>query len=393
MYLILFRDSMDLKTLFSAGKIGSVQIKNRVVRSATFEKRAAKDGSVTDELIDFYAKLAQGGVGLIITGITAINPGGTIMPSQVRLYDDRFVEGQKKLVKIIHDYPEVKICVQLGHGGRQTINPKYETVAPSAVPYQGPNNLTINSRELKVAEIEEITKKFVNASKRAYDIGYDMVQLHAAHGYLLSNFLSPYTNKRKDEYGGTIKNRTKILVEIYNQLRDEVDKDFPIIIKLQMQDFIPEGLSFTEGKDIAKIVASTGYSAIEPSGGVGETLLGSKRSYPSLMIKKPDEENYFLPMAKELKGVIKDRPIILMGGIRNPISAEKILREGQADFISMGRPFIYEPDLPNRWKSGDLMPAYCISCNSCYFNMLTGPVNCYTKEKLDKKRLRKAKSN
>jgi 2,4-dienoyl-CoA reductase-like NADH-dependent reductase (Old Yellow Enzyme family) len=374
---------MDLNTLFSPKKIGNVQIKNRIVRSATFEGRATGDGYVTDQLIDFYDELARGGTGLIITGLISIDPSGTALKNQACLYDDDYISGQKKLVDAVHEHPGVRICAHISHAGRQSAHPKHETVGPSPVEYAFTRRIP---RELTVDEIREHVEKFVSAGRRAYESGYDMVQIQAAHGWLLSNFISPHTNKRTDEYGGNTERRTRILVDIYHKLREEVGDDFPIIIKLQTQDFLPEGLTLDEGKEIARIIIDTGYDAIEASGGSGDTMFGKENTYPSLMIKKPEEENYFLSTAEELKPITRGRPIILMGGIRNPLSAEKILREKSADFIAMSRPLIYEPDLPNRWKNGDLSPVLCTSCNECYRTIYSGPLYCAVKMKLEKKR-------
>jgi len=272
--------------------------------------------------------------------------------------------------------PNAKIAAQLVHTGRQTGNKKYEPVAPSPIPDKIVNRVP---RELRTDEIRDVTKMFVSAGRRAYEVGYDAVQLHAAHGFLLCNFISPYSNKRIDEYGGDTQRRTRILVEIYDQLRDEVGKNFPITVKLQTQDDVPEGgLTLEEGKEIAKIVADAGYDAIEPSGGSGESMIGEGgiNGLPSKVIKSPQDENYFLPTVNEIKPVVGDCPVILMGGVRNPLSAEKALREKAADFISMSRPLIYEPDLPNRWKNGDTSPALCTSCNECYISVLKGPLHC-----------------
>ena len=366
---------MELKSLFSPGKIGNVKIKNRIVRSATSENMAAKDGQVTDQLIKFYAELARGGTGLIITGGLAVHPSSTLTRCAPCLYDDVFLLGQKKLVEAVHDYSECKIAAQLVHTGRQTGNKKYQPVAPSPIPDKIVKRVP---RELKTEEIGDVIKMFVDAGRRAYESGYDAIQLHAAHGFLLSNFVSPYSNKRTDEYGGDTQRRTRILVEIYDQLRDEVGKNFPIIIKLQTQDGVPGGLTLEEGKEITKIVADTGYDAIEPSGGGGESMIGESGidGLPSRVVKSLEDENYFLPTVNEIKPVMNDCPVILMGGVRNPLSAEKILREKAAEFISMSRPLIYEPDLPNRWKNGDTSPALCTSCNECYMSVLVGALHC-----------------
>ncbi|MFX1490294.1 MAG: NADH:flavin oxidoreductase, partial [Promethearchaeota archaeon] len=303
-------------------------------------------------------------------------------PYQLRLDNDSYISGQRKLVKIVHDQPDAKLAVQIVHLGRQCEHPKFPTIAPSPIPEK---TTGITPQELSTKEIYELIKKFKDTAIRAYDCGYDMVQLHAAHGYLLSNFVSPYTNRRTDEFGGNIENMSRILVEIFHQIRDELGKEFPIIIKLQTDDSVPGGLTLDMSPKIAEILANTGYDAIEPSGGIYESQLFDKNPYPSKIIKSSEGENYFLPTAKLIKPLLKKSKLILVGGIKNPLSAEKILKENHADFISLCRPLIYEPDLPNRWKSGDTSPAKCISCNSCFNAIRTGPLYCVTKKNLEKK--------
>ncbi|NVM46492.1 MAG: NADH:flavin oxidoreductase, partial [Candidatus Lokiarchaeota archaeon] len=195
---------------------------------------------------------------------------------------------------------------------------------------------------------------------------------------------SPFTNLRSDEYGGTPEKRTNILREIYNGIKDEVGKQFPVIIKFQSQDFIPNGITEDEGVEIAKNLSKIGFDAVEPSGGGAESILYAKRNITSKIVKKEEDENYFLPFAKKIKPLLKDCALILVGGIRNPVAANKILIDGDADFISLCRPLIYEPDLPNRWKSGDTTLPKCISCNSCFTMMEKGPVYCVTKKNLEK---------
>jgi len=381
---------LNLKNLFSSDKIGNVSIKNRLVRSATFTRRAEKGGFVGDELISFYSELAEGGIGLIISGLIAMDPSGSVSPFQMSLYDDSFIPSHKKLVKTIHDIADTKICAQIAHSGRQGSHPKYPNVAPSPVLEK---TLNITPRELKTEEIKEFNIKFAETAERAYEAGYDMIQLHAAHGYYLSNFVSPYTNIRQDEYGGDTQKRTKVLVDICNLIRDKLGKEFPIAIKLQVQDFVPQGLMLEEGKEIVKIMVDAGFDAIEPSGGLAETLIGTKEAYPSKAIKTPEEQNYFLSMVEEIKPLMKNSKLMLMGGIRNPVFADKIIEDNAADFISISRPLLFEPDLPNRWKNGDTSPAKCISCNSCYMTMMTGPVHCVVRKKQERKRLRQEKKS
>ena len=199
-------------------------------------------------------------------------------------------------------------------------------------------------------------------------------------------FLSPYSNQRTDEYGGNTENRTKILVEIYDQLTDEVGKNFPIMAKLQTQDYVENSLTLEEGKRITQILVDTEYEAIEPSGGGLESVIISRKSYPSLVVKSEDEENYFLPTVKEFAQILNNTKTILMGGIRDPLKAEKLLQRGTIDFIALSRPLIIEPSLPNRWKNGDLSPPLCTSCNACFGSIRTGSVKCTIKEKLLKQR-------
>lgn len=376
---------MELKTLFSPCKIGNVEIKNRIMRSAFMVARASEDGFVTDEYIKFYSELAAGGVGLLVPGTMIADSTGAGMPKAAYLYDDKYIEGQKKLVDAIHEYSDVKIASQLNHTGNNPMKPGAELIGPS-VSYNP--MFRTECRELKTEEVEQIIKNFISAGSRAYQIGYDLVQIHGAHGYLLSDFISPFTNKRTDDYGGSTQKRCKILVDIYNGFRDVIGKEFPIFIKLNTQDFIPGGLSFEEGKEIVKILINTGFDAIELSCGRVNVKYTGGKYYPALTNISPDNENYFLPYVKEIKPIMNNRPIILMGGIKNPISAEEILKEKSADLISMGRPFLHEPDLPNRWKSGDATPAKCISCNQCAKTGMSGPIYCPVKKKAEKRRKR-----
>jgi 2,4-dienoyl-CoA reductase-like NADH-dependent reductase (Old Yellow Enzyme family) len=330
---------MSLTTLFSSKKIGNITIKNRIVRSATFMHIAEK-------------------------------------------YGDSHMAGHKKLVDTVHDYDGTKIAPQIQHIGRLGVHPKYSTIAPSPVAYKVTG---ITPRELTTEEVIDYIEKFIKTGIRAYECGYDAVQLHGAHGYFLTNFLSPYTNLRDDEFGGTIEKRTKILRDIFDGIRDEVGKKFPILIKFQSQDFIPNGISEDEGVEIAKLLSDIGFDAIEPSGGGAEAQLSKAGRMTSKVIKKEEDENYFLPVAKRIKPYLEACSLILVGGIRNPTKAEEMLNESTIDFISLCRPLIYEPDLPNRWKSGDLTPPKCISCNSCFVTMEKGPVYCVTKKNLEKK--------
>jgi 2,4-dienoyl-CoA reductase-like NADH-dependent reductase (Old Yellow Enzyme family) len=382
-------DKMELEHLFSPGKIGSVQIKNRIIRSATWLGRATSNGYITNDLIQIFKELAEGGTGLILSGYIATHPSGAATRNMACLYNDSYISGQKKLVETVHENSNVKIAAQIAHTGNGPFifgNRNFKPVGPS--PMINPI-LQKNCQELSTEEIRQIIKSFVDTGLRAYESGYDMVQIHGAHGYLLSDFVSPFTNKRTDEYGGNFQKRARILIDIYDHLRDEVGKQFPIFVKLNTMDYLKEGLTMKEGKEIANILINIGYDAIEPSSGRYEIRFSRRKTYPSVMFKSKDNENYFLPNVKELKPIMKDRPIILQGGIRDPLLAEKFLKEKAADFIAWSRPLIYEPDLPNRWKSGDLSPPFCTNCNACLGVANTSSVYCVVKKKSEEKHEKK----
>ena len=374
-------ENLELQHLFTPGKIGNVEIKNRIIRSATWTGTATAEGYVTDKLIKFYNKLAEGGIGLIISGYIAVEPAGAATPYMACWFDDSYTSGQKRLVKSVHEYSDVKIAAQIAHTGNNLMKLEYEPVGPSAV---WNRRVKKDCRELTLTEIEEISKKFVDVGIKAYESGYDMVQIHGAHQYLLSDFVSPLANKRTDDYGGSTEKRCKILVDIYNQIRDSVGKGFPIFIKLNTRDYCEGGLTLEEAKNIAKILIDTGYDAIEPSSGIVDFKFTGKKTYAAVTFNSEEDENYFIPNVNALKPVMKDRPIILMGGVRNPVTADNILKDDIADFIALSRPLIREPDLPNRWISGDVSPAHCINCNGCMGASFKGGTYCVQLEKLEK---------
>jgi 2,4-dienoyl-CoA reductase-like NADH-dependent reductase (Old Yellow Enzyme family) len=376
--------NLELKSLFSPEYIGNVKIKNRIVRTATYMAGATEKGYVTDNLVNIYDTLASGGIGLIISGYIAVHPTGSATPRMACYFDKSYSAGQKKLVAAVHEHSEVKFAAQIAHTGSQVYNPNYEPIGPSPLtnPY---TNRT--ARELNLKEIEEIVQSFINAGIGLYECDYDMIQLHAGHGYILSDFLSPFTNKRSDEYGGSINNRIRIIREIFNGIKDAVGKSFPILIKLNVMDFlgVDKGLQFSEGKLITKEIVDIGFESVEPTSGRTNPKYTNNKTYPSAKINSPDEENFFLPYVKELKPLMNNCKMILMGGIRNPLKAEEFLREKFTDFVSLCRPLIYEPDLPNRWKSGDHLPALCNSCNACLETGERGYFYCPVKEKKERK--------
>lgn len=377
-----------MKNLKSAESknIGTMTIKNRFVRSATYERRATEDGSVTEKLVQFYKTLAEGGAGLIITGFSYVHTSGQAFPEQTAIDRDELIPGLKKLSEIIHKHGDgCKVVAQLGHCGRETYfldNP----IDPSGIKEPFTN---IQPRAMTIEEIEEIVEAFAQATRRAKDAGFDGVQLHAAHGYLLSEFLSPHTNKREDDYGGNKEKRMKIVEDIYKRATELVGKDYPILIKMNGDDFLEDGLKIEESKKIAEMLSKLGFAAIEISGAMWAVALrtieelGWKPVFipeSRINIDSKEKEAYNLPFAREIKKFI-DVPLILVGGIKSIDVIEKILREESADFVALSRPLIREPALPNKWLTGTgETTCECISCNACLGSITTGGVRCLQKE-------------
>ena len=349
---------MDL--LFRPGKIGNLEIKNRFIRSATGERLAAADGRVTDALVSCYAELAQGGVGLIVTGIAFVHESGRSGYQMPGLHKDEMIPGWKKLIDQAHAHG-AKIAPQLFHCGRQMAAESahdFPPIAPSPVPYK---RTAIVPKEMTDGQVWEIINAFGEAAGRAREAGFDGIQLHGAHGYLISQFLSPYSNRRMDHWGGSLENRQRFVHELYKRIREVVGRDYPVFIKMNIADFVEGGLAFEEARKSAEMLSGLGMDAIEISGGTLE-LSVQKCMVPG--IKNTDQEAYFLPYAEPVKSKI-DCPLILVGGMRTPALMEDILRQNKADFISLCRPFIREPDLVNKIQQGRQEPVTCISCNKC----------------------------
>jgi len=377
--------------VFEPKEIGGMTIKNRLVRSATHEGMASEDGSVTDELVGLFKTLAEGGVGLIITGHAYVQPSGKAVPYQMGIDRDDLIPGLRKVSETVHEHGDgCKVAMQLTHCGRQSFFLE-NTIAPSAALEPLTNKMP---REMTIEEIEETIEAFAEAARRAEEAGFDAVQLHAAHGWLLNEFLSPYTNRRTDEYGGRTEKRVKIIEDIYKRTVDKVGKDFPILIKMNVDDFLEGGINLNESRKIAERLSKVGFAAIETSGCMWEVMTRSKEELgwePAMVpesrinIRSKDKEAYFLPYAREIKKVI-NVPLILVGGIRSLDMIEKILAEGSADFVALSRPLIRQPDLPNRWLKGiGGLTADCISCNGCVGSLMAGSVRCIQKERTKQK--------
>jgi len=352
--------------IFDPIPICNLELQNRFVRSATHEFLAEEDGTPTSRLGDLYEELAKNEVGLIITGYSYVLPGGQSDIYQQGIYDDRFIEPYRKITEKVHRHKS-KIALQIVHGGRQaSVSDEYPVpMAPSEVK---DSHSAVMPREMTEQEILEVIEAFTKAAVRAKKAGFDGVQLHCAHGFLLSNFISPYTNRRTDRWGGSVENRSRIITEIVRRIKEEAGDSFPVLVKLNATDgFQPccskaeLGLDIFQAVEIAKILEKAGVCAIEVSGGIGEAGGVTIRT----AINNPAKEAYFKDCSKAIKSAV-NIPVILVGGIRSLSVINDLLENGSADLISMSRAFISEPDIVPKFKSGKVKKARCVSCNLCF---------------------------
>jgi len=359
--------------IFSEGKIGHMTLSNRLVRSATWDPSILKSRRMTDQVLHLYKELAIGGVGMIITGgfpvVEEEMLHGRDSAGRPYSYEDIQIEGIARMADEVRgSAPDCKIVAQLEVG--------YLGAGPSDIssPFQKER-----IRSLSKEEIRKVVNSFVEAIVRMKESGFDGIQLHGAHGGLLSCFLSPYTNRRHDEYGGAVKNRARIVRDIVSEARKKVG-DWPILIKMNCTDYVEGGIDTDTFPELAKEIECSGVDAVEVSGGMWDCLVRTKeelgfRPVPApeshTRISSPHKQSYFLKHAERLD---LDIPVILVGGNRDIERLEKIVHRGAVDFIALCRPLISEPDLPARWlegRGGNRMD--CISCNSCIYSMIVHP--------------------
>ena len=365
-----------MRQIFEPAPLGGIEVRNRLVRSATWDGLADAQGRVTARMIDLYGDLAEGAVGAVISGYAFVRPDGRQWATQLGAHEDDAVPGLAELARAVHG-GGAKIVGQIAHCGGQA-RPEatfgLPPVAPSAIASPG---YFETPRELSAAEIAELVARFAAAAARMRRAGFDGVQLHGAHGYLISQFLTPSRNARTDAYGGSLENRMRFALKAYRAVRRAVGSDYPVWIKMNGEDFADGGASVEDAAALAAALAAEGIDAIEVSGGTGGSgRLGSARTD----IARPEDEAYFLEHARALRRAAPGVSIITVGGIQSPERIEAILAEGAADAVSMCRPLIREPDLPERWRRGDRKRAACISCRGCFAPAMKGSgVRCVRK--------------
>lgn len=360
--------------LFEPGRIGPVETRNRIVRAGTSETMAGPNGEVTDGLVTLYENIARGGAGLLFTGHLFVHPRGRYAVNQTGIDADELLPQLAKLARTVQAHG-ARIFAQVAHAGSQSRVPTNTPVAPSPVP----NELTGREvGEATEAEIEEVLDAFAAGARRAVEAGFDGVHIHAANGYLISEFASPLTNRRTDRFGGSPENRDAFPLEVVRRVRAAVPADRAVTMKIGFVDVVPEAgaLQVDESVRRAARLVDAGLDAIEVSCGAMRLPTASCRQYVAVdrsralgdwlihrLPRRGESEAYFAPWAEALRRRV-DTTIVLVGGLRRRETMEAIVGGGHAEFVAMARPFIREPDLANRLAAGKRI-ADCTSCNIC----------------------------
>ncbi|MFX0005873.1 MAG: NADH:flavin oxidoreductase [Promethearchaeota archaeon] len=390
--------------------IGKMEVKNRFVRSATLENMAKETGEVTEEFIKLFSTFAKGEIGLIIPGYMYVHPLGKAFKYQTGIYNDNLISGLKKVVDAVHK-EDGKIAFQIVHAGMQTFEGLIGTLpaGPSAEIF---NPISLRySKEMTEEDIQETIQAFEDAARRVVETGADAIQLHAAHGYLINQFLSPFYNRRKDQWGGSEENQFRYIKELIVKIKKVLPNDMPLLVKLNSNDYTPdEGVTPPLAAKYAEWLVNLGINAIEISCGssnfsifnmcrgdvpvqeiiqfMPDSLVGiAEQVFQEMVDQYNIEEAYNLNAAKVIKPIMGNIPLILVGGLRSKVMMEEIIEKKHADFISMSRPFIREPFLVKNFKEGKQDKAACISCNRCLAAVPNDfPVRCYTKKFPSEKR-------
>ncbi|MGP1680339.1 MAG: oxidoreductase [Burkholderiales bacterium] len=349
-----------LTALFTPGSIGTMALDNRLMMAPMGTNYATWTGVVNDRLVDYYAERARGGVGLVTAGFSHVHPTGQMSACSMGVHDDAVIPGLRRLTDAIHA-GGAKASIQIAHGGRRCRSAitGSQLLAPSSLPCVGGEV----PRELAPAEIETVIAWFVLAARRVCAGGFDAVTLHLANGYLLQSFLSPYSNRRTDIYGGSVEARTRLPIEIVEGIRRELGSAVPIIARLSVDDFLEGGVTLAEGRRMAQLLESAGVDAIDVTAGMPETMyvIGPPMAMP---------KGFLVSHARAIKDAVRI-PVAVVGRINDPVLAEQILRDGNADFISIGRALLADPEFANKARDGrvaDIRP--CIACNEGCFQRL-----------------------
>lgn len=384
--------------LFTPQTIGSVTIPNRIVKSAMAEGRCDADGYPTPDLIRLYERWAEGGVGLAITGMAHVRRGYGFTSGEIGLYEDKQVEPLRALTAAVHRHGG-RVFAQICWAPPQLPRSKAKRLGATAMSAGFNKTNLLCDRPLSDTELRRIVGEFAEGARRAREAGFDGVQLHGAHGYLISRSLSPKHNRRTDAWGGSFERRLTLVRELYAAIRAAVGNDFPITIKVNAHDGERHGLSIAQGVRIAQALETCGFDALEISAGIGDVGFGCYpnkggvpvesgsrfllQQFPMLRPFAPlvrsliqlvgksvvfPGEAYFEPLAKQIANAVTI-PVICVGGIRSADVAERILSQTPIAMVSLARPLVREPDLPNQWRAGRCNTAACTSCNECFVHL------------------------
>lgn len=352
-----------MSILFEPFKIGNFEIRNRFVRSATYYALSDENGYPGDESAALMKNLAANDIGLIITGYAYVQKNGQCFIDMNGIQDDDHIPGFRKMTRAVHDAGG-KIVMQIAHGGvsattvADTGGDLVAVSAPDAFSGKG-----AKPRELTPEDIETMIEAFGQSARRVREAGFDGVQLHGAHGYIFSQFLSPRSNRRTDQWGGSFENRMRFVVETTRAMKKQVGRDFPIMIKLGCRDYCDGGdqLTISEGASVVRALEKEGHCHIE----ISYAMIDKANRKLSLGVTGPEQEAYLLPDAKVIRQAT-DMPLGLVGGMRSLPVMEEIVGAGIVDTISLCRPLIRESDLIKKWKNGSVKTADCISCGRCF---------------------------
>ena len=344
--------------LFEVGRIGKILLKNRIIKTATLSNYANPDGSVSERLIRFYEEVAKGGAALVLVEMAYIDEKGSkLHHNQVGINDDAFKSGWALLAQRIQENG-AKAGLQLCHAGfLRKIGPPVMTPSPLSESILKNLNITGSLTQLSIGEIIEIEESLGKCALTAKQVGFDLIEIHAAHGYLITQFLSPLINKRTDLYGGSDENRMRFLLEIINNVRNKVGPDYPISVRLNGSEYTDGGMTIADTITIAKALEKAKVDLINISG-------GSRYTRDDTIVVPGYHPDAFNVWAADAVKKAINIPIAVAGAISTPELAEKVLSEGKADFIGMGRPLIADPYLPRKAKEGrvdDIVP--CIRCD------------------------------
>jgi 2,4-dienoyl-CoA reductase-like NADH-dependent reductase (Old Yellow Enzyme family)/thioredoxin reductase len=356
--------------LFSARKIGRLTLKNRIIMAPIDTNLADEKGYVTDALLAFYDRRAAGGTAMIIVENSQVDyPTGKNTIRQLAIDHENKIPGLKKLSKTLHDRDTIA-AIQIHHAGRETtleVTGGKTPVAPSAIPC---GHLQTPVRELSRPEIETLVDKFIAAAILAKQANFDLVEIHGAHGYLVGEFLSPYTNRRSDTYGGSFSNRMRFAAEIVHGIKASLGEDFPISFRLSAEEFIRGGLTLKESIRISKQLQKEGVDVLHVSAGIYESL-------PTLLEPMSYAQGWRCYLAANIKQAVKI-PVITVGVVREPVFAEQLISEDQADFVAIGRGLLADPNWPVKAEKGNVSAIQrCIGCNEgCLNQRLTKSIQC-----------------